>query len=222
MSRSTKIAFHNRDKYIALGLNIAYYRKRQGMTQEQLAEKPESAVPIWERSGHLTWCPPCRWRCCSTSPPRCRSRNTSCWSSGTDSRQTNKPASPPEITPGAMSYGYVRSEPLPILTQGIRRRGYRNRNPNRRRAPRPLPGRPGLSGTNLEIPVGKAAASAQKEDGRRDQDDGQPREAAGFPLCRPGGLSCRRARYPWRCYRPRRWRNPAGRRHRKGGSRPGR
>ena len=38
MSRSTKIAFHNRDKYIALGLNIAYYRKRQGMTQEQLAE----------------------------------------------------------------------------------------------------------------------------------------------------------------------------------------
>ena len=39
MSRSTKIAFHNRDKYIALGLNIAYYRKRQGMTQEQLAEK---------------------------------------------------------------------------------------------------------------------------------------------------------------------------------------
>lgn len=39
MSRSTKIAFHNRDKYIALGLNIAYYRKRQGMRQEQLAEK---------------------------------------------------------------------------------------------------------------------------------------------------------------------------------------
>lgn len=39
MSRSTKIAFQNRDKYIALGLNIAYYRERQGMTQEQLAEK---------------------------------------------------------------------------------------------------------------------------------------------------------------------------------------
>ena len=59
MSRSTKIAFHNRDKYIALGLNIAYYRKRQGMTQEQLAEKAGIS---------------------------CRSRNTSCWSSGTDSR----------------------------------------------------------------------------------------------------------------------------------------
>ena len=41
MSRSTKIAFHSRDKYNALGLNIAYYRKRQGMTQEQLAERAD-------------------------------------------------------------------------------------------------------------------------------------------------------------------------------------
>lgn len=39
MSRSTKISLENRDKYIALGLNIAYYRKREGMTQDQLAEK---------------------------------------------------------------------------------------------------------------------------------------------------------------------------------------
>lgn len=39
MARSAKIAFENRDKYIALGLNIAYYRKREGMTQELLAEK---------------------------------------------------------------------------------------------------------------------------------------------------------------------------------------
>ncbi|ACL20893.1 DNA-binding XRE family transcriptional regulator [Desulfitobacterium sp. LBE] len=39
MARSTKIALENRDKYIALGLNIAYYRKREGMTQDQLAEK---------------------------------------------------------------------------------------------------------------------------------------------------------------------------------------
>lgn len=39
MARSTKIALENRDKYIALGLNISYYRKREGMTQEQLAEK---------------------------------------------------------------------------------------------------------------------------------------------------------------------------------------
>ncbi len=38
MSRSKKIAFENRDKYVALGLNIAYYRKRNGLTQEQLAE----------------------------------------------------------------------------------------------------------------------------------------------------------------------------------------
>ena len=39
MARSTKISLENRDKYIALGLNIAYYRKREGMTQDQLAEK---------------------------------------------------------------------------------------------------------------------------------------------------------------------------------------
>ncbi len=39
MARSTKVAMENRDKYIALGLNIAYYRKREGMTQDQLSEK---------------------------------------------------------------------------------------------------------------------------------------------------------------------------------------
>jgi len=39
MARSTKVSLENRDKYIALGLNIAYYRKREGLTQEQLAEK---------------------------------------------------------------------------------------------------------------------------------------------------------------------------------------
>ena len=39
MARSIKVALENRDKYIALGLNIAYYRKREGLTQEQLAER---------------------------------------------------------------------------------------------------------------------------------------------------------------------------------------
>lgn len=39
MSRSTKIALENRDNYIILGLNIAYYRKREGMTQDQLSER---------------------------------------------------------------------------------------------------------------------------------------------------------------------------------------
>ena len=33
------IAFENKDYYIELGLNIAFYRKREGMTQEMLAEK---------------------------------------------------------------------------------------------------------------------------------------------------------------------------------------
>lgn len=39
MPKSTKISLANQSRYIALGLNIAYYRKRAGMTQEQLAEK---------------------------------------------------------------------------------------------------------------------------------------------------------------------------------------
>ena len=39
MARSTKVSLENRDKYIILGLNIAYYRKREGMTQDQLAER---------------------------------------------------------------------------------------------------------------------------------------------------------------------------------------
>lgn len=38
MSKSKPISFDHVDKYIQLGLNIAYYRKLKGMTQEQLAE----------------------------------------------------------------------------------------------------------------------------------------------------------------------------------------
>jgi len=39
MPRSKRISLENRDKYIAIGLNIAYYRKRDGMTQEQFADR---------------------------------------------------------------------------------------------------------------------------------------------------------------------------------------
>lgn len=39
MSRSKKVSFGNRDKYIELGFNIAFYRKKKGLTQEILAEK---------------------------------------------------------------------------------------------------------------------------------------------------------------------------------------
>ena len=39
MGRSGKASIGNRDRFIDLGLNIAYYRKKMGMTQEQLAEK---------------------------------------------------------------------------------------------------------------------------------------------------------------------------------------
>lgn len=39
MSKARQISFENRDKYIELGLNIAHYRKRLRMTQDDLAEK---------------------------------------------------------------------------------------------------------------------------------------------------------------------------------------
>lgn len=32
------LSFKNRDKYIKLGLNVSYYRRLAGMSQEQLAE----------------------------------------------------------------------------------------------------------------------------------------------------------------------------------------
>lgn len=38
MSKSTKISKENEFKYIQIGLNIAYYRKLQGYTQEELSE----------------------------------------------------------------------------------------------------------------------------------------------------------------------------------------
>lgn len=36
---NNNIAFENRDYYIEIGLNISFYRKREGMTQDELAEK---------------------------------------------------------------------------------------------------------------------------------------------------------------------------------------
>lgn len=38
MSHSIKIAKENEFKYIQIGLNITYYRKLRGYTQEELAE----------------------------------------------------------------------------------------------------------------------------------------------------------------------------------------
>lgn len=38
MSRSIPISYENVEKYTELGMNIAYYRKKKGLTQEQLAE----------------------------------------------------------------------------------------------------------------------------------------------------------------------------------------
>ncbi len=41
MSKSMKISKEHEFKYIQIGLNIAYYRKMQGFTQEELAEAAE-------------------------------------------------------------------------------------------------------------------------------------------------------------------------------------
>ena len=39
MSKSKPVSYGNINKYTELGLNIAFYRKKKGYTQEQLAEK---------------------------------------------------------------------------------------------------------------------------------------------------------------------------------------
>lgn len=39
MMDKTQREYDNRDKFIELGYNIAYYRKHAGLTQEQLAER---------------------------------------------------------------------------------------------------------------------------------------------------------------------------------------
>lgn len=39
MSRSIPVSYKNAEKYTGLGLNIAFYRKKRGLTQEQLSEK---------------------------------------------------------------------------------------------------------------------------------------------------------------------------------------
>ena len=41
MGRNGKVSLKNRDRVIDLGLNIAYYRRRAGMTQEELSEKAD-------------------------------------------------------------------------------------------------------------------------------------------------------------------------------------
>ena len=39
MSKSKPVSYDNIKKYVELGLNISFYRKKKGYTQEQLAEK---------------------------------------------------------------------------------------------------------------------------------------------------------------------------------------
>ena len=39
MSNSKPVSFENKDKYVELGLNIDFYRKHAGLTQEELAER---------------------------------------------------------------------------------------------------------------------------------------------------------------------------------------
>jgi len=41
MGRNGKVSLKNRDRVIDLGMNIAYYRKRAKLTQDQLAEKAD-------------------------------------------------------------------------------------------------------------------------------------------------------------------------------------
>lgn len=44
MAKKTSVHFDNTKKYIAVGQNIAHYRKRAGLTQEQLAELVDISI----------------------------------------------------------------------------------------------------------------------------------------------------------------------------------
>lgn len=41
MSRRKELSFENKDYYYQIALNITYYRRKAGLTQEQLAEKSD-------------------------------------------------------------------------------------------------------------------------------------------------------------------------------------
>lgn len=41
MSRAKQIAYKNTQRYIEIGLNVAYFRKLRNLTQEELAEKAD-------------------------------------------------------------------------------------------------------------------------------------------------------------------------------------
>ena len=41
MNRKVNVSFENYDRHLEVGFNIAVYRKKAGMTQDQLAEKAD-------------------------------------------------------------------------------------------------------------------------------------------------------------------------------------
>jgi len=45
MNRKVNVSFETYDRHLELGFNIALYRKKAGMTQEQLAEKANISRP---------------------------------------------------------------------------------------------------------------------------------------------------------------------------------
>ena len=56
MSEQEMTKADNRQRYIELGYNIAYYRKHAGLTQEQLAEKfqiTSRTVSRWETGSNM-------------------------------------------------------------------------------------------------------------------------------------------------------------------------
>ena len=78
----TQREFDNRDKFIELGYNIAYYRKHAGLTQEQRLSASASVASTSARLKRRIWCVRSHWSCCSTSPMCWTSRHTSYCGSG--------------------------------------------------------------------------------------------------------------------------------------------
>ena len=67
------------ERYITMGLKIAYYRKKAGYTQEVFAEKLAKASTSSRRSKVQAPLEVCPWRLCLRSPIFLISRPPSSW-----------------------------------------------------------------------------------------------------------------------------------------------
>ena len=100
MSEQEMTKADNRQRYIELGYNIAYYRKHAGLTQEQLAEKAGISRPHMGAIEAPNLCRPISLELLFNLADALASSRISCLSSGTG----NKQAAPAEFRWGGLYF----------------------------------------------------------------------------------------------------------------------